>query len=402
MKMIGGFVAGNAGGAQTGAEVLNGVSAIGEVMSIVSHVHKIGSGCVKPDTMAVLNVTLAHLRNVTYIQSRLASNGIDIMEKVANAAPMIKAKNYYKVGQDFGGMLRKIVLSSDSTAMELQLPQGMTKDQIGPVIMNGVIQGFFETGSTLTITSRFSSEVHVFVDLHRCIAKESKYFSQAMNAMYLLVAGISADIEQMKLKAEGIQTVQQTNQLAWLGQLSGLLDNFPTLMARCGFTDDQMSQLGVAVKHLDEMNIAIGLPGPAGDQVTAGVEASAKVEQASKYFEDGNYLYFGAELGHALRDLLVAADPQLGTGGTVSPTTAALYSLMKRSRSVLGAHKVTRSLPITAAFFVGAFVASSFAALALMRVVQRNRRASPLLSTEATQGTFGDVEALDYNDMAAE
>jgi hypothetical protein len=391
MKMIGGFV-GGAGGQQTGVEVLNGMSAVGEVMSIVSKVQVIGAGCVKSDTMAVLNVTIAHLKNVTYVESRLASNAMEILQKVADAAPNVRAKNYYKMGQDMGGVLRKVLLSSDSTAMQLHMPMGMTKDQIGPVIMDGIIQGFFETGSTLTITSSFSSEVHVFVDLHRCIAKEAKYFSNAMNAMYLFVAEISTDIEQMKLKSEGIQTNQPTNKLAWLGQLSGLLANVPTLMTRCGLTEEQMEQLGIALKHFEEMNIAVGIPGPTGDQVTAGVEASAKIEQASEYFQDGNYLYFGEELGHALRDLLLAVDPQLANGGTVVPTAAPgrLYSQLTGRQGVLGK---ASGLPLTAAFFVGAFVASSFAALALFRVVKWNRRDS---------GTSADVEAFNENDMAVE
>jgi hypothetical protein len=394
MKMLGGLLHGAAGGQQTGVEVLNGMSAMGEVMSVVNRVQMIGNGCLKADTMAVLNVTFAHLKNVTYVQTRLASNGMEILTKVADAAPMIKAKNYYKVGQDSGALLRKVLLSSDSTAMQLHLPEGMTKDQIGPVIMDGVIQGFFEAGSTLTITSGYSSDVHVFVDLHRCIAKEAKYFSSAVNAMYLFVAEISTDIEQMKLKSQGIMTTQNTNQLAWLGQLSGLLANVPTLMTRCGLTQEQMAQLGLALKHVDEMNIAVGIPGPTGDQVTAGVEASAKVEQASEYFQDGNYLYFGEELGHAFRDLLLAVDPQLASRGTVA-TVASIpqprkYSQLKRRR---GTPEASQSLPLTSAFFVGAFASSALAGMVLLRVVKWNRRDSD---------RSADVEAAGENDMAVE
>jgi hypothetical protein len=349
----------------------------------------LGQGCVQDDTMNVLKASLNHLKNVTYVQTRLQANGIDIMRVVADAAPQIRAKNFYNVGKDFGTMLRKILLSSNNVSPKMVLPNGMTKDDVGPLIMNGIIQGFFVMGTTLTITMANNPNVMVYVDMHECIAKEAKYFSSAMNALYLFVAEISTDIEEWKLQSEGIQVSQgNTNKMAWLGQLSGLMANVPTLMQRCGMTSEQMEDLATALQHMDQMNIALNIPGPVGDQAAAGVEASAKVAQATEYWEVGNYLFFGEMLGESLRDMLLAVDPQLWTVEN---------GLLKRRRQK--PRGIAASLPL----LVGAIAAVSFTGLSLLRVVQWNRRASPHFTPHLnTEGVVADMEACDADDMAVE
>jgi hypothetical protein len=389
VKMISQFMHQGQPGADAGSEVLTGMSAIGEVMSIVSRVQMLGQGCVQDDTMNVLKASLNHLKNVTYVQTRLQANGIDIMRVVADAAPQIRAKNFYNVGKDFGTMLRKILLSSNNVSPKMVLPNGMTKDDVGPLIMNGIIQGFFVMGTTLTITMANNPNVMVYVDMHECIAKEAKYFSSAMNALYLFVAEISTDIEEWKLQSEGIQVSQgNTNKMAWLGQLSGLMANVPTLMQRCGMTSEQMEDLATALQHMDQMNIALNIPGPVGDQAAAGVEASAKVAQATEYWEVGNYLFFGEMLGESLRDMLLAVDPQLWTVEN---------GLLKRRRQK--PRGIAASLPL----LVGAIAAVSFTGLSLLRVVQWNRRASPHFTPHLnTEGVVADMEACDADDMAVE
>merc|ERR1719476_452314 len=100
-----------------------------------------------------------------------------MMRTLADAMPWAQTKNFTHVGHDVGKLLRKLILSRQTAPANLTLIPPMTQDQVGPTIMNGVIQGIFEPGSNVTITSSVDHTVYVFIDLHRCVAKEAKYFT---------------------------------------------------------------------------------------------------------------------------------------------------------------------------------------------------------------------------------
>jgi hypothetical protein len=366
--------------------VFNGLSAVGEIMSIVSEVQLLGGGCVESDTMTVLNVSLKHLKNMTYVQSRFVANGIDILKVVADAAPQIHAGNYHGVGYDIGTIFRKLILSSNNMPIHLVLTNGMTREEVGPTILNGIIQGFFVTGSNLTVRLMGRSDVDIFMDLHRCIAKEAGHFTDALNALSLFIAEIATSIERWKLQSEGIQLQGPRNQMAWLGKLSGLMANVPILMNRCGMTPEQINAMGRAIDHFDKMHLTLGIPGPVGDRVSAGVDASKTLEEATKYWEAGKYLVFGELMGSMLRDLLLTVYPQL-------------YSVDESGKlQWISQAKSTGTFSHFMPIFVGAFAAVSFIGLSLVRVASCNHRAaSPLLDVEGS-----DIEAPGENDMAME
>lgn len=281
----------------------------GQVVSVVTSAKDLATGCVKADAMFVMNISAHHLANATYVKGRLLANGIDITRVLADAVPAWAANNYEKVGKDFGTLLRKILLSKHTKTPKLVLPPGMLPNQVGPAVVNGIIEGMFQIGSNITITSSSDPEVDIFVDLHRCIAKEAPYFSTVMNALYLAVAQISTNIEQWQLKAKGIETSNAQPQSNWMGEMSGLMSNIPTLMQRCGVTAEQRTMMARAIKSMDTVQMAFGIPGPT-NRTQAGIVAAEKFETAEKAWKVGNYSRFGYYTGGLLRDLLLVVYPQ--------------------------------------------------------------------------------------------
>merc|ERR1719183_900125 len=153
-----------------------------------------------------MNKTIDHLRNPAYVKGRMLANGIDIAKVLADAIPAWEDNRLLDVGHDFGTLLRKILLSRNTGPVRMVLPEGMQANEVGEQVVDGVIAGLFVVGTTVTITDSADPSVHIFVDLHRCIAKEAPYFTTALNALYLSIPRMSTNIEQWQLQQKGITT----------------------------------------------------------------------------------------------------------------------------------------------------------------------------------------------------
>jgi hypothetical protein len=296
-------------------EVLQGLNALNEIMTLVSSASKISHDCLQPDAIAVMEAAMQHLRNATYIKTRLTANGIDVMKSLADAVPMAEMKNYTAVGRDFGTLMRKIVLSRQSGLHPMVLPEGMPKAQaealVGEQIVDGIIQGMFAPGSNVTITSSMDPAMIIGVDLHRCIAKEAKYFTGAIDAIFVAVTQMSANIEQWQLKSRGIRAAPTTEEssMSWMGKLAGLLSNIPVLMVRCGLSPEQRNMFSEALQNMDAIEMAFGIPGDQ-NRTAAGIEASIKFAEATEDWKAGKYDKFGWHMGGLLRDLLLVMYPR--------------------------------------------------------------------------------------------
>lgn len=306
-------------------EIISGLSRVIELTTTVQHLVR---GCIRADSIAVMNQTFAHLENPNYIEGRFMANGIDIARVFADSIPAYEAGNFGKVGKDFGTLLRKILLSRNSGVVEMVLPEGMPKEAVGEAIMDGVVDGLFVSGTTVDIRNTKDSTINIHIDMHKCFAKEAKFFSTAANAIYLTIASITTNVEQWQLHQKGIQTgynaegsnygqnapidnggVPAGMNLDWLNQLSGVMMNVPVLLARCGFTVEQEKMMKKAIKEMQTTSMTFRIPGPKNRQ-QAGDLAAVKFAEAAEEWKVGHYKDFGFLLGGLMRDLLLTIFPQ--------------------------------------------------------------------------------------------
>lgn len=325
-------------------QMLSMISGASSVIEMATTVQNLVRGCVRADAVAVMNTTFHHLKNPQYVQGRLLANGIDIARVVADAIPAYEANNFTKVGMDFGTLLRKILLSRNSGSVEMVLPEGMPKSEVGEAIVNGVIAGMFVEGTTMDVKNTEDPTIDIHVDLHKCIAKETKYFTAAINALYLAVAQIITNIEQFQLQKKGIQTgyVVDANQyqtlpgttsnlgvnghvltpghaggllprvgdtLDWMSRLSGVMSNIPVLMERCGFSPAEETMVAKALKVMETNHFTFQIPGPQ-NRAQAGNMAAVKFAEAAEEWKVGHYKDFGFLLGGLMRDLLLTIFPE--------------------------------------------------------------------------------------------
>lgn len=367
------------------------MGAIPHVIHIITEVQKLAKGCFRHDFIAVLKQSFRHLENAKYIEGRLEANGIDIARVISQAIPNYENGEFGEVGGDFGTLVRKILLSQNTGAVEMVLPEGMEQSEVGSLILEGVMEGMFVNGTKVEIRNSVDPSVDINIDLHQCVADEVPYISTALNALYLAIAQITTNIEQWQLSKKGIETGVISNdaqtataapgnamsdssangvvmnpmpvgglsgmQLDWMDKLSGVMLNFPLLLQRCGFTPAQQQMMATALKLMNSTELTFEIPGPA-NQAQAGTAAALKFNEATEQWKVGNYKNFGFLLGGLMRDLLLTVFPQK-------------YNVDEhgRLRDYLESKKVEHgNSPF--ALMVGGFSATMVAGLAMMRAVR--------------------------------
>jgi len=264
-------------------------------------------------------------------------------------------------------------------------------------VVNGVIGGLFVVGTSVTITDSVDPNVHIFVDLHKCIAEEAPYFSTAVNALYLSIAQISTNIEQWQLRQKGIQTGYVATggttigsaatapgaapgavggagmeSMNWMNQLSGLMTNIPTLMDRCGLTEAQRKMMSEAIKNMNDIGMAFNIPGPS-DRIEAGDAAAKKFEAATAAWKVGQYQEFGELLGGLMRDLLLTIYPQ-----KYHVDNGQLRQFVDSKEKTL-IQDIKEKSSASMALMVGGFSAFALVGLSLFRV---NTRSGSVIQSE--------------------
>jgi len=386
------------------------MSGAGQVVELATSTQNLIRGCVRADAVAVMNKTMDHLKNPVYVKGRLLANGIDIAKVLADAIPAWEHNRLLEVGDDFGTLLRKILLSRNSGPVRMVLPEGMQANQVGEQVVDGVISGLFVVGTTVTITDTADASVHIFVDLHRCIAKEAPYFTTALNALYLSIAQISTNIEQWQLQQKGITTGVasqpgyaagqtmggtgvsvngQAGEMNWMNQLSGLMTNIPALMDRCGLSMQQREMMANAIKSMNTVSMAFSIPGPQNRAIAADA-AAAKFKDATAKWKLGEYKEFGFLLGGLMRDALLTIYPQMYH---VDNGQLKKFVKSKAKSSNLG-ESAAGSLPL----LVGGFSVVMLMGLSLVRVARPSARPDALLEADKTE----DMEGFRGEDLAVE
>jgi len=403
----------------------------GQVVELVTTTQALVKQCVKQDALGVMEVTFNHLKNPAYVRGRLMANGLEITQTLADSVGKAETESWTAVGRDWGVVLRKSLLSDDSQAVQMVLRPGMTQPQVAPAITEGIIEGMFVEGTAVKIRSTADPSIGIYIDLHRCIAKEAKYVSMAMSSVYLAISQLSVQIDQMKLHAQGVQTGSglpgqaQTPVAAdagtnaeWMQGMSGLMSNIPVLMNRCGITAAQRDDMKKAFKDMADLKAAFTIPGPS-DKAAAATQASSRMEQATKYWQAGYYNNFGIMTGGMLRDLLLTMFPSKVagpngehlhslTGSNFNPGMAAGSQMGGLGASVASPSQLyyygdteEKAVPDVAkepagslALYVGGFCAVTLLGMAILRVKSpsQSEHQPSLLQAEPQAG---DLEGLE-------
>jgi len=236
---------------------------------------------------------------------------VDIAHGLSDSIVAFEAHDLHRFGADIGLSLRKLLLSNATNGT--RLPEGVPEEVIIQKATDGLMKGFFVSGSSIEITDTAAPDIDVVVNLHQCIAGNSMFFKELWMAAWDLVARLSLSAKEGGIGAAFAELGQSQNgaQPKWQGDLMVAMMQFPMALSRCGLSADMQDTFMEAVKTLNFVKMNFHFPndvhGAATDQATMVTEKMAKAVEA---WTNWDFEGFGKELGELFRDLVMLAFPQ--------------------------------------------------------------------------------------------
>jgi hypothetical protein len=288
-----------------------------KITNIVTLSEDLVKECMHGDVLTTFNVTLEHLKNVTYLGDRLLANGADIAESLASCVKEWDKEDYHDVGEEIGKALRKVLLSKASK--KPILPEGKPAPDIIEEVAKGITEGFFARGGDIIIADQHDHEKDIKIDLKECIADNSGLFEEAFMGAWRLIAQISANKDQFGMLFTQPKTDHAENSLEkfdatktwvsnneWMTDMAMTLIQVPVALQRCGLGQDMKKMMDEAVESLKYAKVKFDLPHEKFSQKATKKLMVQAVQSWTKWrFED-----FGEDVGKLLREMLLLIFPQ--------------------------------------------------------------------------------------------
>jgi len=358
-----------------------------KITSLVGLSTQLVKSCVHGDALAMLNMTAQHLINGTYLERRFLANGIDIAHSLSDSIIAFEAKDFHRFGVDIGISLRKILLSKNHNATFL--PEGVPEEVIIQKATDGLMRGFFVSGSAVEITDTAYPDVDVVINLHQCIAGNSAFFKEIWMATWDLIAQLSVNAQQHNLGAM-FQAQPGQGQPKWSGELMIAMMQFPMALQRCGVSADMQNEFMEAVNSLNDVKVQFRMPHDQFTQKEGAAQdatyTTAKMAKAVEAWTNWDFERFGYELGELFRELLMLAIPEKYSG-----EFAAKYSLDTSGKLIRYAQTKAAGKAASISSSVVVIGGSAFSVLVAFAVV-RTRRSAPQLRIDHENAILSDLE----------
>lgn len=285
---------------ETGSLVSAGIDTLMKLSSLAALSTQLLQNCVHGDALDLLKTVGHHMTNGTYLERRFLVGGVDIAHSLADSIFAFEHHDFHRFGADIGVALRKVLLSTNNNAT--RLPEGVPDRVIIQKATEGLMKGFFVSGSAIEITDTAHPDVNMIVNLHQCIGGNSAFFKELWGAAWNLIAQLSANGLQHGLGFDP----DQKGQPKWEGELMEAMMQFPMALAKCGVSADMQTMFMEAIKSLKDVHVAFKIPVDGTDATDAAERMAKAVEAWSSWDFEG----FGFQLGTLFRELVMLGFPQ--------------------------------------------------------------------------------------------
>jgi len=266
-----------------------------KLTSLISTVTSLIKDCVEGDALDILKKAGKHLINGKWLETHFLVNGVDIANFLANSIVSFEECHFSRFGKDVGTALRKVALSKTGHADTLGIPEGIPKEEAVEKVMQGFFEGFAAQGMNLIVKDSDDPRVDIRIDLHRCIAGNSKFFRTVWAGAWHLFASMSMNPDQHDF---GIDRREAPK---WKGEFMLAMLQIPTALLRCGIDTETEAMLMEAVKALRDMDVTMTFP----DDISNAKTATEKVAKAVEAWTNHSFANFGSEIGKLLRELVL-------------------------------------------------------------------------------------------------
>jgi hypothetical protein len=270
---------------------------IGTTMRQMVHLaHEVVKKCVHADALAAFQMAGKHMRNIKYLEGRLHANGKEIAVEMANATKAYENHDLRGFGRGVGTAMRKVLLSQSNSS---DLPEGPPNSSALANLSEGLIEGFFGEGASLTVTSD-DYPMPVKIDLHHCTQENLKFFQQVWSESLWLFA-----TEDMDGTPTNITASQKKAQFGTAMAFSMM--QVPGALRQCNLGDDEVEMLMDSLKAMGKGN-SFQFTWPDGS--INKDEVAEKMADSVQAWSTSDFRKIGQKLGRLLQEFAVRAYPQ--------------------------------------------------------------------------------------------
>lgn len=287
-----------------GGALSAGVDGAIRITRLVTSTTDLLKNCVQGDALFLLNQTGHNFINGSFLKRTFVVNGVDIVHALGDSIIAYEAGDYHKFGTDLGLTLRKVLLSNRTNATHM-LPEGYPEKKLIADASAGLMSGFFADGSNIEITDDLRDDVDLKVDLHQCIARNSKFFGEIWMGIWDLIAKFAVNKEQ---HFDGNDFIGDLNSGSsrWNGELMQALWLLPTALQKCNINPQAQHMMLEAIQTMGHVHVKAKFP---NDKINTQ-DGTLKVGKAVKAWTNWDFKGFGSELGKLLREFVMLGFPK--------------------------------------------------------------------------------------------
>mmetsp|Transcript_34193 Transcript_34193/g.86490 ORF Transcript_34193/g.86490 Transcript_34193/m.86490 type:complete len:561 (-) Transcript_34193:74-1756(-) len=255
---------------------------------LLDAMRQVAKECLRSDGQQSFERAALHMQSLSYMSGHLVANGADVVTEIADAAVAFRQHDHEKFGHDLGVALRKVVLTHSTDA---SLPEGLPDKKTLANISEGLLRGFFGSGSELDMRLKHDPEV-VRIDLHQCVGDNLEFFQDIWKkSMYFFAQRAMQNPLAAKSEDEKVE---------WGSALAYDMLELPEALRKCDLTVEQEEMLMDSIKALGNgVQLHVQMPGAdeSSDAVADEMARSVKDWAHTRWYD------FGSDLGKMLQGL---------------------------------------------------------------------------------------------------
>lgn len=348
--------------AAQGTLVSAGMDGSMKLTSLVTLATTLMKNCVKGDALAMLKETGEHFIDMQYLGHRFLVSGVDIAHRLSDAIVAYERKDWHRFGADIGTSIRKILLSNSTRGS--RLPEGVPEEAIIQETTEGLMGGFFRSGTGVEITDSAAPDVDIQLDLHRCIAGNHEFFKEVWLAMWNLIAELSVQVGNHDFQNPFTDKNDDGSQPKWMGEIMVAMMQVPMALSRCNIDADTQEMLMQAIKSIKYLKVHFLFP---QHMITAD-EATKRMAMAIQSWTNWDFKGFGTQIGKLLREFVLMMYPQ----------QYSVDASGRLRRQLIGESAATKVVKVggasSMAFIVGGVASSMLVALVAVRGLRSSSR----------------------------
>jgi len=276
----------------------NSMQVAQQVQHLASLGQQVMDKCLQSDGKQMLQTAAENAKDPQYLAQSMSANGITAAGTMAAAKESWDSGDASGFGSNVGTALREVFLSSDTSG---SLPEGLPDKSTLGNVTGGLLDGFFGSGSTATITT---PETSWTIDMNKCVGNNlplmQYMYSNLFSGLAKAASGSTVSTSSSAFSsASSGSSSQATSIMMTMMQMPGALK-------QCGIGSEQEQALKDAFASASMPSVDMNMPDSGSMSSTDAVQAAASTAEAySQLVSDPTTATsFGESLGKNLQSVL--------------------------------------------------------------------------------------------------